>query len=336
MHEGHGQIAATDSIAGRVNPLSWLAGGAKRSYASALISFAVHGGLLAVVLGVKFTSQSPKRTEGIEVTYSQDVFVSSPENTTNFYKKSLADDVIAQVQRDGQASAQAIAQGLEPMAARSVGFDHDERVARLVADGSEIASDQKQFMQSALADSESAGQGHHQRLSALVEAGKGQFCGIPLGDARKIVYLLDHSGSMGSLLAAVKEHLLETIESLDGSKQFHVMYFSSGKPVELSGRAIRLATPARKQLARRFLQTNPDGSGTDPADALVRAFSLKPDVIYLLSDGQFSERILDFVTQLNPNRRVTLNTICMGKRDGQNLMKALAESNGGRFRLIRF
>ncbi len=347
MQEPAGQVAASDSpagdspscdsIGGRESPLNWLGGGLRRSGASVGISFAIHGGLLAaVMLGAIFTSQSPKRAEGIEVTYLPDVFVAASDPPDHLNSWSLADDVIARVNRDSETVAEAMAVSLVPLAQESVGFDHDERVARLVSDGKDRASAQSELMQSALAESESTGQGHRQRLAALAEARKGQFYGIPLGDARKIVYLLDHSGSMKGSLEAVQGHLAETIESLDASKQFHVMYFSSGKPVEMSGKALRTATPARKKLARQFLKPISSGSGTDPGDALARAFSLRPDVIYLLSDGQFSETILDFITQRNPNRRVTVNTVCFGKKGGQDLMKALAQDNGGRFKFIRF
>ncbi len=340
MQEVTGQVPPNDSTVSatdrRESRLGWMAGGRRRSGASVAISFGLHGGVLLVTLGMIFSAHSPKRAEGIEVTFSPDVFVATPEPITPADSSSLADDIIAQVQADSQATAQTMTESLATVAAESIGVDHDERTASLVRDGRDAASAQSELLQSALAESESAAQGQREMLAGILKARKGQFCGIPLGDARKIVYLLDYSGSMDRILAAVEGHLAETIDSLDASKQFHVMYFSSGEPLEMPGKALRPATPARKKLARQFLQSIRAGSGTDPTDALVRAFSLKPDVIYLLSDGQFSDDIFDFVLQGNPNQRVTVNTICFGNRGGQVLMKAIAEANSGRFRLISF
>ena len=63
------------------------------------------------------------------------------------------------------------------------------------------------------------------------------------------------------------------------------------------------ATDRSKQVAFEFIDSVCGGGETDPAKALERAFACKPEVIYLLTDGEFDRQIVDLVKRLNADTR---------------------------------
>src|SRR5690606_10371339 len=60
-----------------------------------------------------------------------------------------------------------------------------------------------------------------------------------------------------------------------------------------------LATDANKQALRRWAMTIQEAAGKSPVDVLPFAFKLRPDVIFLLSDGEFSARTEEVIREHN-------------------------------------
>ncbi len=79
-------------------------------------------------------------------------------------------------------------------------------------------------------------------------------------------------------------------------------------------------------------QVGADGN-TDPADALLLALRLQPDVICFLSDGDFHPGVVADVTRFNLSG-VAIHTFCLGDRAGEPLMKQIADATGGRYRFV--
>ncbi|KKM44818.1 hypothetical protein LCGC14_1561480 [marine sediment metagenome] len=163
------------------------------------------------------------------------------------------------------------------------------------------------------------------------ESRSGAFYGIPSGSARKIVYVVDRSTSMTNELGAVKRELKRAISTLTEGKSFHVIFYDSGPPTEMPPRGLVQATSERKQAAYAFINRIAAGGGTEPAPALDRALDLKPDVIYLLSDGQFPESAVARITGRNAGKGTAINTICFQNRSGETLLRKLAASNSGTY-----
>ena len=109
----------------------------------------------------------------------------------------------------------------------------------------------------------------------------------------KFVYVLDRSGSMGdnheTKMKAAKEELLKSLQDLDERQQFYIVFYNETPrlfdPGISKGRLV-FATDDNKRHAEQFIAgVHPDG-GTNHMAALTAALRLRPDVIFLLTDGE--------------------------------------------------
>jgi len=178
-------------------------------------------------------------------------------------------------------------------------------------------------------------------LSALLAA-----CGVPgctrqgffatggEEEPRGIVYVIDRSGSMTCSLDYVKSELKRAIGELSEDDEFDVIFYSSGPPVEMPTRRLVNATERNKQLAFQFIDGVIAQGETDPAGAIERAFAVKPDIIYILTDGEFDRAIVALVKRLNADAKVTVHTIGFLYREGEPILKQIADQNGGRYRFV--
>ena len=154
--------------------------------------------------------------------------------------------------------------------------------------------------------------------------------------ARRIVYVVDRSGSMIDTFDMVVEELIESVQGLGRSQKFHVMFFNTGAPVENPPRRLVSAIGSQKKAFFEFLQSDavlPQGS-TDPHDAMSRAFQLKPDLIFFLTDGEFDPALLAQLEQWNKDRQVKIFTIAYFNREGAALLEKIAREHGGTFRYV--
>jgi len=163
------------------------------------------------------------------------------------------------------------------------------------------------------------------------------------GEASKIVYVVDRSGSMTDSIDYVKFELKRSIGELGEETEFHVVFYSSGPPVEMPTRRLVNATDRNKQLAFEFIDGIIAQGETDPSKALERAFEVKPELIYLLTDGEFDRAMVDLLKRLNRDQKITVHTIGFwawrSRRDseppsGEEVMKNMADQNGGNYKAI--
>jgi len=165
------------------------------------------------------------------------------------------------------------------------------------------------------------------------------------GEGYKFVYVFDRSASMGgsgrSALSAAKAELIRSLESLDTTHQFQIVFYNetptifnpAGRPGKLA-----FATEQTKRRARAFVaQIIADGT-TRHEEALVAAIRLQPDVIFFLTDAdepRLSPRQLYEI-----NRRaagITINAIEFGlgpKSGDANFLEKLARQNGGQYAYV--
>jgi hypothetical protein len=117
--------------------------------------------------------------------------------------------------------------------------------------------------------------------------------------------VLDRSGSMGEPankpLRAAKAELLESLERLDGLQQFFLIFYNEDVRQFVPGpRARHFADDANKTAARRFVDSVQAQGGTRHFEALQRAINLRPDVIFLLTDGEQKDDLsADELTRLS-------------------------------------
>ena len=152
--------------------------------------------------------------------------------------------------------------------------------------------------------------------------------------ARRIVYVVDRSGSMMTTLHGVISELKESIGRLRRTQKFHVVFFNSGPPLENPPKRLVSAIQAHKRDAFRFFDTVVPGGSTDPKVAMRRAFSVDPDLIYFLTDGEFDVRLLKTLDGLNRGRRVRIFTIAYVSQEGAALLERIAREHNGEYRFV--
>jgi hypothetical protein len=151
--------------------------------------------------------------------------------------------------------------------------------------------------------------------------------------AAKVVYLVDRSGSMTDSLDIVKMELKRSIGELDDASEFHVIFYSTGPGVEMPARRLVHATERNKEMAFEFIDQVVAGNGTDPSQAIDRAFAVKPDLIYLLTDGEFDRAIVDLVKRRNADGKVRVYTIGFLYHHDE-VLRDIARQNGGEYKFI--
>lgn len=153
--------------------------------------------------------------------------------------------------------------------------------------------------------------------------------------ARRIVYVVDRSGSMIDSFGFVRDELKRSISALRRSQKFHVIFFNSGPPLENPPQRLVSAIAAQKQQFFDFLKTVFPRGDTKPGRALQRALSLEPDLIYLLSDGiDFRLSLMERLNEWNGKRRTKIYTIAYLDQSGSETLERIAREHNGEFKFV--
>lgn len=181
------------------------------------------------------------------------------------------------------------------------------------------------------------------------------FMGVS-GNAYRIVYICDASGSMLQRRHVVIQALNESIDKLKPVQFFNVFFYHNGDFEALDKGQLIAATPANKTRAYDFAREMEARDSTDPTRAIRSAMAMKPQLVYFLTDG-FDERVDDFSKKLgtefrtlNQSKEVHVNVIYIadadrfkvigGKTDEAKReeilkeLRAIADDNGGRFKVV--
>jgi len=167
--------------------------------------------------------------------------------------------------------------------------------------------------------------------------GRPEFYGLGIietGGPSKIVYIVDRSGSMTDSIPDVKLELKRSINELPDDKEFHVIFYSTGPCLENAPRRLVKATERNKQQAFGFIDSVIAQGETDPSDAIRRAFACQPEVIYLLTDGEFDRSIIPLCKGLNGGGKVTIHTIGFLYTSGAAVLKQIADENNGDYKFV--
>jgi hypothetical protein len=136
----------------------------------------------------------------------------------------------------------------------------------------------------------------------------------------------------------VKEELERSLENLDRTHQFQIIFYNE-RPVVFnpagSPGKLAFATREAKQRAVRFIASITADGGTRHEDALKAAVRLHPDVIFFLTDGddpKLSRAQLDEIQRKAAG--IAIHTIEFGagpKPEEKSFLATLAEENGGQY-----
>jgi len=152
--------------------------------------------------------------------------------------------------------------------------------------------------------------------------------------AARRVFMFDSSGSLMTGFDGLRRRLKDEIAALDSQTAFSVLFFTYEGYAAVD-RQWLMADANGKQRAMDFINALRPYGSTDPVPGIKQAFALKPDVIYLGTDGDFPNNaaVLDAIRNLDPNHQVRINTVLLGDGEPeiQALLQGIASESGGRF-----
>ena len=151
----------------------------------------------------------------------------------------------------------------------------------------------------------------------------------------KFVFIIDKSFSMrGTRLADAKRELCKTIRGLKPTDRFMVYFFSDGAQA-MPARSMLSGTPQNIKWATEWVNGRIVDGGTNPTQALKWCFNLRPDTVWLLTDGQFTAGpALRAIAAGNRQLKARINTLAFHDESGADILKRIARENDGNYRFV--
>lgn len=152
--------------------------------------------------------------------------------------------------------------------------------------------------------------------------------------ASTFVFVVDNSNSMGNgRFETALNELQKTVDAMKPSQSFYVIFYSdTAYPLFYPETVQKLqpATPANKQKLRYWLSKIPMCLKTNCREAMQLALSLKPEVVYILGDGAFTDNTAGLLA--SNKQPMPINTLGMQvKGSAEEQFKLIATVNGGTY-----
>lgn len=171
------------------------------------------------------------------------------------------------------------------------------------------------------------------------------------GNARRIVFVIDATGSLIDTFPFVIAELKRTIQELNERQAFTVVFFTGEQVVEVPPPGLQPATAEMKSRAIEWIDPSshnvvPAGK-SNPVAAIQRALRYKPELIFLLSDnitgrGRYEieqQDLLNEIKRANASN-TKINTIQFIYPDPleqvglKGTMELIADQSGGLYKFI--
>ncbi len=183
------------------------------------------------------------------------------------------------------------------------------------------------------------------------------FAGVEATPARRIVYLVDGSGSMAASINFVKSELNSSIQRLAEDQHFQIIVFrqpaNTNQPATVAFTRSDMvnASASNKSSVAPWLQEILPVGRSDLTIGLTEAMRFQPDIIFVLSRGisrsgvnveQRNVDVLNALDRINPvmlngQRNARIKTIQFIEDDPTGLMQLIAARHGdgeGSYRLV--
>ena len=153
--------------------------------------------------------------------------------------------------------------------------------------------------------------------------------------AATVGFVVDCSGSMsGQRIRRTKLELAESLFELMPGQRFYVSFFSDDAlPMSEEPRSPVEASPLQKVRAYNWMKTIDADGGTQPESSLQLIARMKPDVIFLLSDGEFGALSAE-TSRLFEDNKIKVNTLAFEDESGKQRLQEIAQKTGGTYRFV--
>jgi hypothetical protein len=212
------------------------------------------------------------------------------------------------------------------------------------------AADMNRFSLAGIASSgvtRSTGQGNETADASSGEGNAVNFFGAS-ARGKSFVYVIDCSGSMtGRRWETTKRELFKSLDSLGPDKEFLILLYNSETRAMFNTRAkdtfLVEGTPANISKAKRWVSAQFPTGSTFPQFAMECALFLRPDAVFLLSDGEFQDNTVFFLESANvryvddqgvERNPIPIHTLAMDFSFGMYALKRIADNNGGKYHMV--
>jgi hypothetical protein len=167
------------------------------------------------------------------------------------------------------------------------------------------------------------------------------------GSAKRIAYVCDASGSMLNMFDALRFELRKSIEGLKPVQAFNVIFFQDQGFATVDKDRLMVANPDSKRKAYDFLDKFFVRGETNPIPALELAFKQQPELIYLLTDGDFSgpgnDAVINFCKMKTADGKTKIMTLAFVNKESRGnpqdlefikVLQTIAKNSGGEFRMV--
>lgn len=145
------------------------------------------------------------------------------------------------------------------------------------------------------------------------------------------IYVVDCSGSMGDRqrLVRAKAELRRAVAKLRFPQRYMVIFYND-RPLPMpQGIPVSASSKARAKTFTWLNRVTAEGK-TDPRGALRMALSLRPNAVFLLSDGAYPKGTVEAVNQVN-TRRIPIHCIDLSGGAAGNDLKRIAHTSHGQY-----
>lgn len=166
------------------------------------------------------------------------------------------------------------------------------------------------------------------------------------GNAYRIVYVVDLSGSLVLNEKLVLSEIRRSVQALIPTQQFNIVLTYNEQVFELRPGTLVWANSQHKKEAEAFLSRLVTAGNAKEEEAMARAFAARPELIYFLSDGAYHDihptnenppktALETRLEQLNPGRDVRITVIGFEPLPGpRSVLERIARDHGGNFRTV--
>jgi hypothetical protein len=167
-------------------------------------------------------------------------------------------------------------------------------------------------------------------------SGNATFFGVK-AEGRKFVFVVDTSGSMriNERYLRCRVELLRSISEMKYGQQYFIVFFSDQLYFMPENKLVEAKPDQLKKTSQWLVGAIPSG-GTEPWPGMQRALSMKPDAIFLLTDGQFDPQVVHKLDVIQPEtkKKIPIHTIAFESPQGAMLLEAISKQSGGTHRFV--